>query len=61
MVVGNLVNREHSGFESDDNEVVLVMRTGPPVELPLASKREVADAIFDHALRLRLALHQAAS
>jgi phosphopantothenoylcysteine decarboxylase/phosphopantothenate--cysteine ligase len=61
MVVGNFVNRENTGFESDDNEVVLVMRTGEPVELPRASKREIADSIFDHALRLRLALHASAS
>jgi phosphopantothenoylcysteine decarboxylase/phosphopantothenate--cysteine ligase len=61
MVVANLVNRDGTGFESEDNEVVLVMRTGSIAELPKASKREIADAIFDHALRLRLALHHAAS
>jgi phosphopantothenoylcysteine decarboxylase/phosphopantothenate--cysteine ligase len=57
MVVGNLVNHGQGGFESDQNEVVLVMSTGSVVEVPLACKRSVADAIFDHALRLRLALH----
>jgi phosphopantothenoylcysteine decarboxylase / phosphopantothenate---cysteine ligase len=61
MVVANLVGREHTGFESDDNEVVLVMATGNVVELPRASKREIADRIFDHVLGLRLALHHAAS
>ncbi|HYO82517.1 MAG TPA: bifunctional phosphopantothenoylcysteine decarboxylase/phosphopantothenate--cysteine ligase CoaBC, partial [Bryobacteraceae bacterium] len=61
MVVGNLVNRDHTGFEADDNEVVLVMRTGQTVDLPRASKRDIADGIFDHALRLRLALHHAGS
>lgn len=61
MVVGNLVNLENTGFEADDNEVVLVMRTGQVIELPRASKREIAHSIFDHALRLRLALHHAAS
>jgi phosphopantothenoylcysteine decarboxylase/phosphopantothenate--cysteine ligase len=61
MVVANLVNRENIGFESDDNEVMLVMRTGEVVGLPLSSKRNIADGIFDHALRLRLALHAAAS
>lgn len=60
MVVGNLVNSENTGFESDQNEVVLVMKTGHPVSLPLASKRDIADQIFDHALRLRLALHASA-
>ncbi len=57
MVVGNLVGREGTGFESDHNEVVLVLATGETVPLPAAPKREIADRIFDHALRLRLALH----
>jgi hypothetical protein len=38
-----------------------VMSTGETVPLPRAPKREIADHIFDHALRLRLALHAAAS
>jgi phosphopantothenoylcysteine decarboxylase / phosphopantothenate---cysteine ligase len=59
MVVSNLVNQEGVGFESDSNEVVLVTRSGPVVELPRASKRDIADQIFDHALKLRLALHAA--
>ena len=56
MIVGNLVGDE-TGFESDQNEVVLAMRTGETVSLPKASKREVADRIFDEILKLRLALH----
>jgi phosphopantothenoylcysteine decarboxylase/phosphopantothenate--cysteine ligase len=59
MVVANLVNQDGSGFESDDNEVVLVMRTGEAVKLPRASKRDIAGKIFDHLLKLRLALHAA--
>lgn len=57
LVVANLVSREDIGFGSDDNEVVLVPRTGEPVPLARAAKRAIADQIFDHALRLRLALH----
>lgn len=57
MVVGNLVNREDVGFESDQNEVILALRTGELIPLPLASKREVADRIFDEILKLRLALY----
>ena len=56
MIVGNLVGEE-LGFESDQNEVVLALRTGETIALPKASKREVADRIFDHILKLRLALH----
>jgi phosphopantothenoylcysteine decarboxylase/phosphopantothenate--cysteine ligase len=59
MVVANLVNQDGTGFESDDNEVVLVMRTGEAVKLPRASKRDIAGKIFDHLLKLRLALHAA--
>jgi len=53
MIVGNLVGGE-TGFESEENEVVLVMRTGETVALPRAPKREIADRIFDEALKLRL-------
>ena len=56
MVVGNIVSRDDIGFGSDENEVVLVLRTGESVPVPRASKREIADAILDQALRLRLAL-----
>lgn len=57
MVVGNFVNVAGTGFESDWNEVTLVMSTGETAPLARASKREIAHSIFDHALRLRLALH----
>jgi phosphopantothenoylcysteine decarboxylase/phosphopantothenate--cysteine ligase len=59
MVVGNLVGGADTGFESDHNEVVLVLRTGETIPLPRATKREVADRIFDEALGLRLKLHAA--
>jgi len=55
MIVGNLVGGD-TGFESDENEVVLVLRTGKTISLPRASKAEVAARIFDEALKLRLAL-----
>jgi len=59
MVVGNLVGQEGTGFESDQNEVVLVLRTGESIPLSRAPKREIADRIFDQVLKLRLALHAA--
>ena len=61
MVVGNIVSQEDIGFGSDDNEVVLVLRTGEAVPVPRASKRKIADAILDQALRLRLALYRQAA
>jgi len=60
MVVGNLVNVEGIGFESDENEVVLVPAGGDPVQLPRMSKRDAADHILDMLPRLRLARHAAA-
>jgi phosphopantothenoylcysteine decarboxylase / phosphopantothenate---cysteine ligase len=59
MVVANLVNQGATGFESDENEVVLVLSTGETIPLSRAPKREIADRIFDQVLKLRLALHAA--
>jgi phosphopantothenoylcysteine decarboxylase/phosphopantothenate--cysteine ligase len=59
MVVANLVNQDGAGFESDQNEVLLVLRTGENIPLPRAPKREIADRIFDQVMKLRLAVHAA--
>ncbi|HXB72222.1 MAG TPA: bifunctional phosphopantothenoylcysteine decarboxylase/phosphopantothenate--cysteine ligase CoaBC [Candidatus Acidoferrales bacterium] len=59
MVVGNLVGGADLGFESDENEVLLVLRTGENITLPRAPKRQIADRIFDQVLKLRLTLHAA--
>lgn len=57
MVVANMVGKEGTGFESDENEVILALRTGEAISVPKASKRRIADRILDEALKLRLALH----
>ena len=57
MLVANLVGGAEVGFESDQNEVVLLLRTGESIPLARAPKREIADRIFDEVLKLRLALH----
>jgi phosphopantothenoylcysteine decarboxylase/phosphopantothenate--cysteine ligase len=56
MVVGNRVDREGLGFGSDENEVVLALRGGETIEIPRASKKEIAGRIFDELLKLRAAL-----
>lgn len=56
MIVANLVGGDDTGFESDQNEVALALRTGEFLKLPRASKRELADEILDHALDVRLGL-----
>jgi phosphopantothenoylcysteine decarboxylase / phosphopantothenate---cysteine ligase len=51
-IVFNDVSRSEIGFESSENEVVIVERTGEhPV--PLSSKEQVADAILDRVEALR--------
>ncbi len=57
MIVANLVGGADSPFESDHNEVTLLLANGDTTALPRLGKREVADRIFDEALKLRLALH----
>lgn len=59
MVVANLVGHDGTGFESEENEVVLVSAAGDAVKLDRAPKTQIAERIFDHALKLRLALHAA--
>jgi len=54
MVVGNLVSQQGIGFESDQNEVTLVLRSGEVEHVRQAPKRVVADRILDQVQRLRL-------
>ena len=53
LMVANDVSRSGIGFESDDNEVLLLDRWGGALELPRMSKLEVAHAILDRVLALR--------
>jgi phosphopantothenoylcysteine decarboxylase/phosphopantothenate--cysteine ligase len=57
MVVANLVSQEGSGFEADENEVVLLLRTGEIIPVQRAAKTAIAQRIFDEIIRLRLAIH----
>ena len=54
MVVANLVGRRESGFESDENEVVLVLRTGEtiPVDARPSAKSRTASSTRCYKLRL---------
>ena len=57
MVVANLVSQEGTGFEADENEVVLVMRAGGTVAVKRAAKSAIAQRIFDEIIKLRLSLY----
>lgn len=59
MVVANLVSQQGIGFESDENEVTLVLRTGEIIPVQRASKIAISHRIFDEMIKLRLALHSA--
>jgi phosphopantothenoylcysteine decarboxylase/phosphopantothenate--cysteine ligase len=52
LIVGNDVSLPGSGFGTDTNQAVLVDRNGRVVDLPLMSKRELADRILDAAMAL---------
>ncbi len=54
MVVANLVGESSdTGFESESNEVLLALRSGEFIEVPRASKRDIAGEILDQVLTLR--------
>ena len=60
MVVGNIVSRRRHRIRIRRQRSRAGAPTGETIPVPRASKREIADAILDQALRLRLALHRAA-
>ena len=53
MIVANDVTREGSGFDGDTNIATILDRSGTARSLPLMTKDELADEIFDHMLALR--------
>ncbi|HVF47339.1 MAG TPA: bifunctional phosphopantothenoylcysteine decarboxylase/phosphopantothenate--cysteine ligase CoaBC [Pyrinomonadaceae bacterium] len=53
MVVANDITQEGAGFNTDTNIATIVTRGGGQIELPLMSKREMADRILDEIVKLR--------
>ena len=53
MIVANNVAEEGSGFEGDTNIATILDRTGRVQALPLMTKEEVADRIYDLFLALK--------
>jgi phosphopantothenoylcysteine decarboxylase/phosphopantothenate--cysteine ligase len=53
MIVANDVTKQGSGFDGDTNIATIIDRRGATHSLPLMSKDELADQIFDHLLTLR--------
>ena len=52
LLVANDVSEPGSGFGTDTNRVVILGADGSRADLPLLSKREVADEILDRVVRL---------
>jgi len=53
MIVANNVAEAGSGFDGDTNIATILDRTGAKRSLPLMSKDELADCIYDHFLALK--------
>jgi phosphopantothenoylcysteine decarboxylase / phosphopantothenate---cysteine ligase len=53
MVVANNVAEEGSGFDGDNNIATIIDRAGAVRALPLMSKEDLADCIYDHYLGLK--------
>jgi phosphopantothenoylcysteine decarboxylase/phosphopantothenate--cysteine ligase len=52
LIAGNDVTEQNCGFGADNNKVTLIGKDGNPENLPVMSKREVADRILDRVVRL---------
>jgi len=53
MIIANNVTEAGSGFDGDTNIATILDRTGAKRSLPLMSKDELADCIYDHFLALK--------
>ena len=53
MVVANDITKKGAGFNTDTNIATIITRSGSEIELPLMSKREMADRILDEIVKLR--------
>jgi phosphopantothenoylcysteine decarboxylase/phosphopantothenate--cysteine ligase len=53
MVIANNVAEEGSGFDGDTNVATIIDRSGAVRSLPLMSKDDLADCIYDHYLALK--------
>jgi phosphopantothenoylcysteine decarboxylase/phosphopantothenate--cysteine ligase len=52
LIVANDITQSHSGFGADTNKVILIGQDGMPEDLPVMSKRAVAERILDRVCRL---------
>ena len=53
LVVANDITKKGAGFNTETNIATIIKRDGEDVNLPLMSKREMADRILDEIIKLR--------
>ncbi|QQS44891.1 MAG: bifunctional phosphopantothenoylcysteine decarboxylase/phosphopantothenate--cysteine ligase CoaBC [Acidobacteriota bacterium] len=53
LIVANDITRSDAGFDVETNAATILRRDGTKADLPLQSKREVADRVLDEIVRLR--------
>jgi phosphopantothenoylcysteine decarboxylase/phosphopantothenate--cysteine ligase len=53
MVIANDITKKGAGFNTDTNIATIISKSGELTELPIMSKRKLADHILDHILKIR--------
>ncbi len=53
LIVANDIKRADAGFDVETNSATILTRNGARIELPLQTKREMADRILNEILRLK--------
>lgn len=53
LIVANDITRSEAGFDVETNAATILRRDGSRLELPLQSKRALADAVLDEVKRFR--------
>jgi len=53
LIVANDVGAEATGFRHDTNAVTMFAPDEPAIEVPLADKRTIAEAVLDRVVALR--------
>ena len=51
-IVANDISQQDRGFESDTNEVFILLKNGEKHDIPLAAKNIVAEKIVDYLLEM---------
>ena len=53
LIVANDITRKEAGFDVETNIATILRRDGSQLELPLQSKRVLADAVLDEIVKMR--------